>query len=191
MLIVSDTGPLRYLIEVDAIGVLPVLYGKVWTTPSVMVELTEDGFPAKVRHWAGEVPAWFRVEQPLRVDFLDVLDAGAAAALSLAVEKKAQAVLIDERDGTMVARAHGIQTLGTLAVLMEAGHAGLLDFHAVLGRLLRETRFHHSRQLISEVAALYESTAASRRRGVCWEWHRQPTAFYFAQAAGRAMPAAW
>lgn len=165
MLIVSDTGPLRYLIEVDAIGVLPVLYGKVWTTPSVVAELSAAGFPDKVGRWAKEVPGWLLVEQPLRVDFLDVLDAGEAAALSLAVEKKAHAVLIDERDGSRLARANGIQTLGTLAVLMEAGHAGLLDFHAVLGRLLRETRFHHSRKLITEVVALFESTAASRSRG--------------------------
>jgi predicted nucleic acid-binding protein len=162
MLIVSDTGPLRYLIEVDAIGVLPVLYGKVWTTPSVLAELSAAGFPDKVRRWAREVPGWLLVEQPLRIEFLDVLDAGEAAALSLAVERKADAVLIDERDGTRLARANGIRTLGTLAVLMEAGHAGLLDFHMALNRLVRETRFHHSKRLIAEVQELYETTAKAK-----------------------------
>ena len=39
MLVVSDTSPLRYLIEVGAVEVLPRLYSSVLTTPQVMQEL--------------------------------------------------------------------------------------------------------------------------------------------------------
>jgi len=45
MLIVSDTSPLRYLVEVGVIDVLPRLYGEVLTTPEVLAELRPGAIP--------------------------------------------------------------------------------------------------------------------------------------------------
>ncbi len=45
MIVVSDTGPLRYLIEVDAIQALPQLYGEVLTSPQILRELRLEHFP--------------------------------------------------------------------------------------------------------------------------------------------------
>ena len=108
MLIVSDTGPLRYLIETDTIHVLPRLYGQIITTPTVVSELKAAHFPIAVQRWATQPPEWLMVQQPQRVDFLDQLDAGEASAISLALERHADAVLIDERLGTNVARSSGL-----------------------------------------------------------------------------------
>jgi predicted nucleic acid-binding protein len=160
MLIVSDTGPLRYLIEIQAIECLPRLYGDVLTTPTVISELREPHFPAVVQQWARQIPAWLKIVQPNHVDFLDRLDAGEASALSLALERRGDAILIDERTGTIVARSNGVATIGTLAVLMEAGYAGFLDFHDAIQRLITETRFRHSRKLIGQIIAEFD-----RRRG--------------------------
>lgn len=39
MIVVSDTSPINYLILVDVIRVLPVLFGRVVVPPQVMTEL--------------------------------------------------------------------------------------------------------------------------------------------------------
>ena len=66
MLIVSDTSPLRYLIEIEAIDVLPRLYGEILTTPQVLTELRQGQFPAVVRHWADCLPGWLKIQEKLK-----------------------------------------------------------------------------------------------------------------------------
>jgi uncharacterized protein len=162
MLIVSDTGPLRYLIEVAAIDALPRLYGEIATTPAVVAELSLHTFPAIVQQWAAHPPTWLVIESPTQNHPITGLDPGEASALCLAIERRADAVLIDERDGTHVARSNGLRTLGTLTVLQAAGLAGLIDFRSTLDRLITQTRFHHSRQLIAMVIAEYARLEAQK-----------------------------
>lgn len=147
MLVVADTGPLRYLIEVEAIDVLPRLYGQVLTTLQVMGELGLPYFPDPVRAWANRPPTWLRITAPTAIQFVDRLHEGEASALSLACECSAGLVLIDDRDGNAVARDNGLETLGTLGVLREAGARGYLDFDAAI-RALGRTRFRCTPQLI-------------------------------------------
>src|ERR1700722_17900021 len=89
ILVVSNTSPLRYLVEVDAIHVLPKLYDQVMTTHHVMAELCQGHFPDIVRQWAEYPPAWLQIESPLTMRFTDRLDDGEASAVSLACERKA------------------------------------------------------------------------------------------------------
>jgi len=157
MLIVSDTGPLRYLCEIGHVDVLPEMYGQLITTPQVLRELKQRHFPPAVSQWADAPPTWLLIEYPTRIDYRDQLDEGEASAISLALQRHADAVLIDERHGTNLARSLGIPTLGTLAVLHDAGIAGLIDFHAAIRRLTDETQFRHSKALINQVIADFDA----------------------------------
>lgn len=157
MLIVSDTGPLRYLIEVSCVDVLPRLYGQILTTPQVLQEMRHPYFPQVVSAWASLPPSWLKVESPATVQFMDTLDEGEATALSLAMERHADVLLVDERKATRVARQAGLTTAGTLAVLRDAGLSGLVDFHAAIDCLVRQTQFHHDKALIQQVIAEYEA----------------------------------
>jgi predicted nucleic acid-binding protein len=61
-----------------------------------------------------------------------------AAAIALALENRADLVLLDERKGRKVARRLGLSVRGTLGVLVEAkkrGHVALVG--PVLDRLVR------------------------------------------------------
>jgi predicted nucleic acid-binding protein len=150
-LIVCDTGPIRYLIEVEAIDLLVRLYGRVMTTPQVLVELQATNFPDVVKKWASNPPVWLDVQATSWLQFADVLDLGEASALSLALEVKADLILLDERMATKVAIEHGLVTAGTLAVLRDAGVAGLINFREVIRRLTEQTRFRHSKGLIERL----------------------------------------
>lgn len=165
MIIVCDTGPLRYLTEIEAVNVLPLLYGRILTTPAVLRELRFEHFPDRVRQWAGQPPPWLEIEAPTLREFLATLDDGEASVLSLAREHAADLVLVDERAAARVAQSVGLRPVGTLAVLQEAGHAGLIDFHASIQRLTTQTRFRHSKELIAKVVADYDRNVPRDREG--------------------------
>ena len=46
MIVVADASPLCYLILIDEVRVLPVLYGQVIVPPGVVTELNHDRTPA-------------------------------------------------------------------------------------------------------------------------------------------------
>ncbi len=148
MIVVSDTGPLRYLIEVGAAHVLPRLYGQILTTPQVVGELALAHFPAVVREWIKLPPAWLEVHSPGAIQFLDRLDIGEASAISLAYERSAKLILIDERDGTEVARSLGLTAFGTLGVLAQAGARGEIGFEQAITQLTTKTVFRHTTKVI-------------------------------------------
>src|SRR5215470_5076615 len=44
--VVADTGPLNYLVQIEAIDVLPKLFGKIGIPAAVQDELTHSGAPS-------------------------------------------------------------------------------------------------------------------------------------------------
>jgi predicted nucleic acid-binding protein len=162
MIVVSDNSPLQYLILVECIDVLPALYGEVFTTPEVIEELGRPATPKVVRAWVRTLPTWLRIESPIKVDFLDTIDVGEASAISLAQERHADLVLIDERAGTDTARRVGIRVVGTLGVLIEAGLEQLVDFESALNLLTTKTSFYASENLIESARRIFHTRKKNR-----------------------------
>jgi len=154
MIIVADTSPLNYLVQIEAVQILPALYGRILVPPQVLCELNDAQAPAAVRAWLSAPPAWLEVKRPTRTDPSLHVHEGEAAAIALAFEVKADRLLIDEQDGRAAARQLGIPVAGTLAVLKDAASAGLLDLAASLKRL-QQTNFRASATLYREILAAY------------------------------------
>ena len=74
------------------------------------------------------------------------LDPGERQAIRLAEKAEANAFLIDERDGRLVAKQRGVPVTGTIGVLDEAVSEGLVDARQAADRL-RETSFRASEEL--------------------------------------------
>lgn len=155
MLVVCDTSPLRYLVEIRAVDALPKMYGRVFTTPSVLTELQMPHFPPAVKAWGAKPAPWLEVESPVQIRF--ALGSGESSALSLAIEKSADLVLIDERVGARTALQAGLKSSGTLGVILEAALRGLIDFDTALARLTLETRFRCTEELTNAVRAQYRA----------------------------------
>src|ERR1039457_4526742 len=130
MLVIADTSPLNYLAWIEAVEILPQLYGKVVIPPEVRDELLATDAPAVVRSRAGDLPGWVEVcalDPVLRDDpRWRVLDPGERAALALAA-RQPSILLIDERAGAGIARAQGFPVTGTLGVLDEAARRQLIS----------------------------------------------------------------
>lgn len=67
MIVVSDTSPLNYLIQVDAVHVLPELFREVYVPERVTSELRHPAAPAVVRTWISRPPAWLFIRSAKRL----------------------------------------------------------------------------------------------------------------------------
>ena len=139
--IVSDTTPLNYLILIEASDILPRLYGKVIIPPAVQEELSAPDAPGLVRAWIANMPSWLETFPCAKAADADLarLDPGEREAIVLAAELRASLLLMDERDGSAVARSRGLTVIGTLSVLDAAATRGWLDLEDMFNRLSQTT----------------------------------------------------
>src|SRR5271169_2281638 len=104
--VVADTGPLNYLILIEAVDVLPRLFSSVLVPTGVRDELLHPKAPSPVCSWIGHPPAGLNVVSPgsFPVSEPTTLDQGESQAIALAVHHQA-ALLIDDREGALQARS--------------------------------------------------------------------------------------
>lgn len=161
ILVVADTGPIHYLVLVEAIGVLPRLYDRVIIPRAVLAELSHRNAPASVRHWATNLPSWAEVRRPSRVESTAVLGPGETEAIALCQELQPATVLLDETEARQEALRLGLPVSGTVGVLERAAEQDLLNLPEVLDRL-RRTNFRIAPELLQQ--ALSRDAERQQRR---------------------------
>lgn len=154
--VVADTGPLHYLVLIDAIALLPQLYDVVLVPEIVCAELRHPNTPASIRAWLATTPAWLKPQPTPPVTTLPFpkLGDGERATIALAQAAGAALVLIDDRAGVALARAQGLQATGTLGVLELGAKAELVDLPLALTRL-KTTNFRYRPHLLDALLARY------------------------------------
>jgi len=155
VIVVADTSPLQYLILIEHVDILPALYGRVIAPPAVMTELSHAHTPASVRTWLADKPEWLHVQTPTGTLAIadTTLEPGESAAIALAEELSADALLIDDRAGRREAAKRRLAVLGTLRVLADAAEQGLVDLQSSFGRLAL-TNFRADEKLVQRLLAL-------------------------------------
>jgi predicted nucleic acid-binding protein len=154
VLVIADTGPVNYLLLIEHIGILPKLFGTVILPSAVRDELSEVGSPLPVRKWIADPPSWLDV-RPVRSDCalresLKALDSGEAEAISLAMELRADLLLMDDREGVIAARREGFAVTGTLGVLGLAAERGLIKLADAFERL-KGTNFRYRQEIMDRL----------------------------------------
>jgi len=149
--VVADSGPLRYLVLIGEVAILPKVVGDVLIPLEVQAELDRPRTPAPVRAWIAAPPPWLRIQSaPAVADpALAPLDPGERAAITLAVAIGVGTLLMDDRAGVTAALAKGLAVVGTLGVLDRAARRGLVDLAAAFDRL-RATNFRYPPALLDE-----------------------------------------
>jgi predicted nucleic acid-binding protein len=147
-LVVADTSPLRYLVQIDEIDLLPQLFEKIFIPSVVRDELHHPSAPETVRNWIKSTPEWLEVVIAKVSDdsSLATLDRGEWSAIALGLSVSADLLLIDDRRGAAAARAKGFTVTGTLGVLDLAARRGIVDLALALARL-RTTNFRGREEL--------------------------------------------
>lgn len=145
MIVVADTSVILNLCFLGHESLLPVLFGTVHAPPEVEAEFLRLA-GADIRFQGLVFPGFIQRTAPLTKAYAwahsPVLHAGEIAALSLALELRADLVLMDEAEGRAAATALKLTTMGLLGILLQARQRSLISSVApLLDRLEQEARF--------------------------------------------------
>lgn len=143
MIIVSNTTPIHYLIQIGEIDVLQKLFGQIIIPQAVFSEMQREGTPRGVKEWITARPPWLEVRSAHQLLFTPQkkLGDGEREAIALALELSAAALLMDDRDGLKEARRNNVTVITTLNILEAGSQRGLLDLPTALDILAKGTNF--------------------------------------------------
>lgn len=154
-LIVSDTSPVANLIEIGMLSLLHDVYGQIIIPQSVYEELCEIESQKQMLDRLTWIQVMTARNRELVRTLETELDKGESESIALAVELKADFLIIDESNGRQKAESLGIDIVGLLGTLLKAKEMGLLsEIQPILNRLIEQAGFFISPQLKKHVLAL-------------------------------------
>lgn len=146
MNVVSNSTPIISLASIGRIDLLAQLFGQILVPRAVHDELKAkkapgyqeiDRPPFRVMNIQGTLYSGLLRHEIYR---------GEAETIILAQEVQAETVIIDERTGYLLAKAQGLQVIGTLTVLLMAKEHGLIpQVKPLLDVMLSRGRWYSQR----------------------------------------------
>ena len=130
MIVVSDTSSLAYFIAASQADLAARLFGTVVIPRAVEWGILDPHSPPSVQKWMEQRPTWLQKIREVRsrpdLELAKQLDLGEAEAIQLALELRADVLVMDERRGRQVAAARGITVIGVLGILRESNRCGFI-----------------------------------------------------------------
>jgi uncharacterized protein len=129
MLAVSNTSPVFNLACIERLTLLHDQFDTIWIPSAVEAELRSvpDEAVLKIIEQAKQA-GWLKAQAASNADLISLLSVelhqGEAEAIALALEMKADRLLIDEKEGRALARQVGLRMTGVLGVLLRAKKIG-------------------------------------------------------------------
>jgi predicted nucleic acid-binding protein len=135
VIVVSNTSPVLNLAAIGEVKILERLYSSI-LVPSIVAEEVRRLRNSQCRFRTADLPTYVEIAIPqnphLTLALTGELHAGESAAIALAVERRADLLLMDELRGRTIARRFSIPTLGVLGILKLAKHQGVIPTLAPL-----------------------------------------------------------
>ncbi len=155
MIVVSNTSPISNLAKVEQLNLIYQLYGRILIPCAVHEELLDrragDTVITAVRS-----ALWIDIQSVQNQRLVDDLkirvNVGEAEAIALAIEVKADRLIIDERLGRQTARDFGVKITGVLGILLLAKRQKLINqVQPIMDNLMQQANFRISSQLYADV----------------------------------------
>lgn len=166
MIVVSDTSALSNLALVEHLWLLEAIYQTVIIPEIVASELTAA---SNSNISAISKLSWIQTQPLANVQLANQLqrdrglDAGEASAIALALELKADDLLIDERLGRQEALRLRLSIIGILGILLVAKQRSLIpEVQPVMDALINKAGFRVSTQLYQRILALAQESEPRR-----------------------------
>lgn len=144
-MIVSNATPLIYLAKIGKSELLKDLFGKIYVSEQVKLEIVDNGkLLGKKDSYIIEKAikdGWIIVMKAKAQKIPIPLDAGEESTICLALQKKASIVLIDEASARTAAKLMGLKPLGTAGVLLSSLKKRKIkheEFLSLIENLLKE-----------------------------------------------------
>ncbi|HEY65904.1 MAG TPA: DUF3368 domain-containing protein [Caldilineae bacterium] len=158
MRVVSNTSPIINLAAIHRLDLLRQLYDRLIIPEAVYMEITASGAGQPGAREV-ETASWIEYRKVTDRSFVSALridlDPGEAEAIALAIEVRADLILLDERRARTVARRLGLKYIGLLGALIEAKHKGYIaEVKPLLDALITRAGFRVSPRLYSHVLSV-------------------------------------
>lgn len=128
-IIVSDTSCIGYLIQINLLNLLQIIYGEIIIPDAVneeILQLKNKGYNLSEFKNANWIKP-YRANNLSNVDdYKYILDKGELEAISIAIELKADLLIIDEKLGRIVATNIGFDITGLVGILITAKNKNLI-----------------------------------------------------------------
>lgn len=151
MTIVSDTSTISNLYQIGLLTILYELFGEITITPAVRREL----YVLSEQSTHIEQLEWIKVKSPenqkMIADLLKELELGEAESITLAIEEKAEYLLIDEYKGRKIAVYYGVNIVGVLGILIQAKKKGIIPLVGTNLEKLVQIGFRLDKSLVEKV----------------------------------------
>lgn len=129
-IIVSDTSCLGYLIQINSLSLLQIIYGEIIIPVAVfdeIIQLEKKGYDLSEFKNATWIKTYSADNLSNMNDFKSILDKGELQAISIAIDLKADLIIIDEKLGRIVASSMGFDITGLVGILVTPKDKNLIS----------------------------------------------------------------
>jgi predicted nucleic acid-binding protein len=154
MKVIVNTGPLVFLSKINRLPILQK-FGNIAIPKGVIAEINikQDIVATSVTKALSD---WLKVKTAKDKALLDVLikelDGGEAEVICLALEQKADWVILDDQDARRFAHRYGLNVIGTLGLLAWAKKKGVIKSFRSEVEKLQKAGFYATHALIEKLA---------------------------------------
>ena len=162
MIVVSDTSPITNLAAISQLNLLQQLYSHLIIPTAVYNEMVKVD---QLVPGAVEVQTLVWIQTQVVADSQQIvaiqlneenIDRGEAEAIVLALELKADLLLMDERHGRAVATSYGLNVTGLLGVLLQAKRNSLIPaVKPVMDQSIEQVDFRVSSLYVCSYFTIY------------------------------------
>lgn len=131
--VISNSSPLIHLAKLDRLDLLRALYQEVTIPTAVYREIVLEGqerpgsSAVKKQCDLGAIKVREIADRNLYRSLKKDLDGGEAEAITLAIEVKADLILLDETEARKMASIFDLPVTGFIGILLKANKKGLID----------------------------------------------------------------
>ncbi len=130
MIIVSDTTTISNLFLIGKLSILENLFGEIMIPKAVFLELERlEDSNISIEFIRNQT--WILITEVENRSFVEILqlnlDIGESEAITLAKEKSASLLIIDELKGRQYAKQLNINIIGLVGILLQAKQEGIVD----------------------------------------------------------------
>ena len=141
--VICNTSPVQYLYQLELLHILPSLASAI-VIPEGVVEELAAGRASGVSLPDPTKLDWITIRRPaseIALPLVTDLGKGETEVLMLALEHREMIAVLDDGLARRVAESLGLPLTGTLGLLLDAKHAGLIESVAPFLDRLQQLRF--------------------------------------------------
>ncbi|MDJ0658033.1 MAG: DUF3368 domain-containing protein [Crocosphaera sp.] len=157
MPVISNTSPLLNLGIINQLHLVREQFREIIIPNAVLRELRiNENIPGSLQLREAIDASWIKVKSVENKAFVELLkrelDEGESETIALAIELKADFILLDERDGRKIARSLGLNITGVLGILLRGWEKGnVSSVKTIINQLRSDSHFHIASHLEEQI----------------------------------------